>query len=50
MRGSDTTSGSMFSCVDLEDRVPTKHPPRVIEAIVDDALANHAIRAHRHPS
>ncbi|MEL6372447.1 MAG: IS5 family transposase [Pseudomonadota bacterium] len=38
MRGSDNQSGSMFSYVDLEDRVPTKHPLRVIKAIVDDAL------------
>ena len=29
MRGSDTTSGSLFSYVDLEQRVPAKHPLRV---------------------
>jgi transposase len=38
MRGSDQNSGSLFSYVDLESRVPPKHPLRVIKAIVDDAL------------
>lgn len=38
MRGSDARSGSLFSYVDLESRVPAKHPLRVIKAIVDDAL------------
>src|SRR5690242_11715449 len=38
MRGSDARSGSLFSYVDLEQRVPAKHPLRVIKAIVDDAL------------
>ena len=36
MRGSDATSGSLFSYVDLESRAPAKHPLRVIKAIVDD--------------
>lgn len=40
MRGSDTSSGSLFSYVDLEERVPAKHPLRVIKGIVDDALAS----------
>jgi len=39
MRGSDKTSGSLFSYVDLEDRVPTGRPLRAIRAIVNDALA-----------
>jgi transposase len=39
MRGSDARSGSLFSYVDLEERVPAKHPLRVIKAIVDDVLA-----------
>ena len=39
MRGSDARSGSLFSYVDLESRVPVKHPLRVIKAIVDDVLA-----------
>ena len=38
MRGSDATSGSLFSYVDLEDRVPAKHPLRTIRAIVNDVL------------
>lgn len=39
MRGSDEKSGSLFSYVDLEDRVPAKHPLRLIRRIVNDALA-----------
>ena len=38
MRGSDEQSGSLFSYVDLEDRVPDKHPLRVIRRIVNDVL------------
>lgn len=38
MRGLDERSGSLFSYVDLEERVPAKHPLRVIKAIVDDVL------------
>jgi transposase len=40
MRGSDARSGSLFSYVDLEQRVPAKHPLRVIKAIVDDVLVS----------
>src|SRR6202162_4425498 len=40
MRGSDATSGSLFSYVDLEDRVPAKHPLRTIRAIVNDVLVS----------
>ena len=40
MRGSDARSGSLFSYVDLEERVPATHPLRVIKAIVDDVLAS----------
>jgi hypothetical protein len=36
MRGSDERSGELFSCVDLEDRVPTEHPLRVIRRIVNE--------------
>jgi len=39
MRGSDATSGSLFSYVDLEERVPAKHPLRTIRGIVNDVLA-----------
>jgi transposase len=38
MRGSDAVSGSLFSYVDLEDRVPTKHPLRLIREIVNEVL------------
>ena len=40
MRGSDASSGSLFSYVDLEGRVPAKHPLRVIKGIVDDVLVS----------
>jgi transposase len=40
MRGSDARSGSLFSYVDLEARVPGTHPLRVIKGIVDDVLAS----------
>ena len=39
MRGSEIRSDSLFSYVDLEARVPAKHPLRVIRAIVDEALS-----------
>ena len=39
MRGSDQRSGSLFSYVDLEARVPDDHPLRPIRAIVNEALA-----------
>ena len=38
MRGSDARSGALFSCVDLEARVPAGHPLRAIRAIVNAAL------------
>ena len=40
MRGSDAKSGSLFSYVDLEKRVPAKHPLRVIKSIVDEVLVS----------
>lgn len=40
MRGSDRTSGSLFSYVDLESRIPAKHPLRVIREIVNGALTS----------
>jgi transposase len=39
MRGGDERSGSLFSYVDLEDRVGQNHPLRVIRTIVNEALA-----------
>lgn len=38
MRGSDRQSGSLFSYVNLEDRVPARHPLRKIKSVVDGAL------------
>ena len=40
MRGEDRKSGSLFSYVDLEDRVPAAHPLRVIRGIVNEVLAS----------
>lgn len=40
MRGSDTRSGRLFSYVDLEQRVPPRHPLRAILVIVNEALAD----------
>jgi transposase len=38
MRGGDRNSGSLFSYVSCEVRVPADHPLRSIRAIVDEAL------------
>ena len=40
MRGTDEASGALFSYVDLEERVPARHPLRLIRRIVNDALAS----------
>ena len=40
MRGTDETTGSLFSYVDLEERVPSQHPLRKVRRIVNDALAS----------
>ena len=39
MRGQDERTGSMFSYVDLEERVPIDHPLRKILVFVNAALA-----------
>jgi transposase len=39
MRGSDARNGSLFSYVDLEARVPPRHPLRVIRRLADAVLA-----------
>lgn len=39
MRGSDERSEALFSYVNLEERVPVRHPLRLIRAIVNAALA-----------
>jgi transposase len=38
MRGSDEQNGALFSYVNLEDRVPARHPLRLIREIVNAAL------------
>lgn len=40
MRGTDETSGALFSYVDLEERIPLGHPLRKIRQVVNDALAS----------
>ena len=40
MRGTDATSGALFGYVDLEDRIPARHPLRKIRQVVNDALAS----------
>src|SRR6201994_3209124 len=38
MRGSDERSGTLFSYVDVEERVPADHPLRTIRTIVNEVL------------
>lgn len=38
MRGTDKIGGSLLSHVDIEDRIPARHPLRQVTRIVDDAL------------
>jgi transposase len=40
MRGSDEKTGSLFSYVNLEERVPARHPLRKIKGVVDAALVS----------
>jgi transposase len=40
MRGSDQQSGDLFSYVDIEARVPARHPLRAIRIIVNEGLAS----------
>jgi transposase len=40
VRGTDKISGSLFSYVDIEDRIPARHPLRQVKRIVDEALAS----------
>jgi transposase-like protein DUF772 len=39
MRGLDAMSGSLFSYVDIEARIPTGHPIRIMRRIVNEVLA-----------
>ena len=38
MRGQDRTSGSLFSYVDLDERIPQKHPLRAMRELVNASL------------
>jgi transposase len=40
MRGRRSDQGSMFSYVALEDRVPSRHPLRLIRLVVDEVVAS----------
>jgi len=40
MRGTDEAAGSLFSYVDLEERIPARHPLRKVRQVVNDALAS----------
>lgn len=40
MRGLDAAMGSLFSYVDVEERIPATHPLRTIRTIVNDVLAS----------
>jgi transposase len=40
MRGEDGRAGALFSYVDLEDRVPARHPLRAIRVVVNATLAD----------
>jgi len=39
LRGTDGAAGSLFSCVDLEARIPGHHPLREVRQVVTDALS-----------
>ena len=40
MCGSDERTGELFSYVDLEKRVPAKHPLRLVRSVVNEVLAS----------
>src|SRR5258706_1392682 len=40
MRGSDNSTGSLFSYVDVESRIPSGHPLRLIRELVNEALGS----------
>jgi len=39
MRGEDVASGALFSYVDMEARIPAKHPLRAMRRLTNAALA-----------
>lgn len=38
MRGWDEVKRSLFSYVDIEERIPSRHPLRKIKSVINDAL------------
>ena len=40
MHGTDEASGSLFSYVDLEARIPARYPLRAVRRLVNEALAS----------
>src|SRR6202046_104736 len=40
IRGEDRTSGALFSYVDIEARIPTKHPLRAMRRLTNAALSD----------
>lgn len=48
MRGTDDRGGSLSSHVDLEERIPERHPLREIRQDVNDALASLESGLERH--
>jgi hypothetical protein len=39
MRGEDRTVGALFSYVDIEARIPVRHPLRAMRRLTDAALS-----------
>ena len=39
-RGTDEAKGTLFSYVDLEERIPARHPLRKVRQIVNEALTS----------
>jgi hypothetical protein len=45
MRGSDERTGELFSYVDLEKRVPAKHPLRLVRSVLVRSVVNEVLAA-----
>jgi len=48
MRGTDETSGSLFSYVDLEALIPARHPLRKIRQVVHISMTDCDVGGHHH--
>lgn len=48
MRGTDETSGSLFSYVDLEARIPARHPLLKIRQVVHISMTDCDVGGHHH--